>query len=119
VTAPLIDYARYRAAYTHGHRGFRAPMGSFKTGLLSPAGLRVRALLTQYVGRPPRFQGAARGSVYFKWLVKDPDEPTRLRIAADEVRDLGYDVAVAESANRNRADEAYVKLTVRWQGGAR
>jgi hypothetical protein len=88
-------------------------MGSFKLDLLEPAGVQVRELLYQYVGRRDRFRGAARGRVYFKVQVRDSDERRRLLIASDEIRDLGYEVTVDPQANSYDGTE-YVKVSVRW-----
>lgn len=126
----LVDYAEYKRYYSAGgrltrsdrpvvnpslfNRGFVPPQGSFAVGLLTPAGVLVRKTLVEFLGRPPRHQGVAKGRVYFKWLLEKGEDEDRAPylVASDWVRDQGYEVELVwmESGSGNH----YVKFVVRW-----
>lgn len=118
---PIVEYERYRAYYTREGR-FKAPMGSFSATLLTPTGHVVRRALTEFLGRPPRHQGVAKGRVYFKWAVSRggskaaPYDQAPYLIASDWVRDQGYEVDVQFQTERSTvpAPRRYVKFVIRW-----
>jgi hypothetical protein len=110
--AKLVDYAEYKTLYTTmgwtfkfdratGRRDpkrglvFDPPMGTFSIKLFTKVGAEVYQQIRLMTPRAPKFRGVSKTAVYFKW--EGPDARDAVLVAADKIRDDGYDVTVTES----------------------
>lgn len=111
---PIIDMRRYNKQYEYFYYGDNGELiraigtptgmgGSICLKVLSNRGAEIYAKLKQFAaGRAPKFNGLSRRTIYFKWVLHE-DSPTgrdQLLVAADWVRDLGYEVVVEVVENK-------------------
>jgi hypothetical protein len=64
-------------------------MGSFRNGALTPEGARLQEALRRLFGRPARWKGASKTTVYWKWVAVEGDDET-IQVVLDWLSENGY-----------------------------
>lgn len=98
------------------------PMGTFRWGLLTKDGEAVLDILKSFHLPAPKYRGVSKVAVYFKWNCsvhvtreKAHGKTTEtkhstsdaLLVAADKIREMGYDVTVEYCPRENKNESMY------------
>jgi hypothetical protein len=134
VPQPIVIYGEFVKEYTrprHSHvehntwiykERFLRPMGNFKWSLLTADGERILNGLKSFHLPAPKYRGVSKKAVYFKWdcsvhvtreKVDGETVETRhstkdaILVAADWVREQGYEVEVEYCPRSNRNESVF------------